>query len=242
MTMPVTSGDVRAVPVGELFTADDGNYSIPLYQRNYTWGEEQIHRLVYDILDEAQQDDSKQYFLGNLVVAPPIAPHDPFEVIDGQQRLTTLYILLTKLQSDPEMPTQVGALHPLTYQARDKATLALRGLADRTLEPADDATHSEDSGILRAFEIIDQLLKSPELRNRLFTPHAIDYLLHRVLIIRMPIDRATDLNRYFEIMNTRGAQLSPVDIVKARLLRQLADPEDRAVLNRVWTACSDMDH
>jgi hypothetical protein len=70
----------------------------------------------------------------------------------------------------------------------------------------------------------------------------IEYLLTRVLLIRMPIDRTTDLNRYFEIMNTRGAQLSPVDIVKARLLRHLTDPLDRKLLNRVWTACADMEH
>ncbi|NEM51397.1 DUF262 domain-containing protein, partial [Escherichia coli] len=69
----------------------------------------------------------------------------------------------------------------------------------------------------------------------------IDYLLTRVLVVRMPIDRSTDLNRYFEIMNTRGAQLSPVDIVKARLLRYLSDPLDRALLNRVWPACSAME-
>ncbi|WCE41490.1 hypothetical protein PGC08_07420 [Brevibacterium sp. BDJS002] len=61
-------------------------------------------------------------------------------------------------------------------------------------------------------------------------------------IIRMPIDRGTDLNKYFEIMNTRGVQLSAIDIVKARLMRHLSDPHDRSLLGQVWSACSDMDH
>lgn len=241
MPNAVSREEVRAIPVGELFTLHTDRYSIPLYQRNYTWGEEQIHRLIHDVLDEAERDDAKDYFLGNLVVAPPAGPYEPFDVIDGQQRLTTLYILLTRLRNVPGLGGQVGELQPLIYEARDKATLALRGIVDGA-ESDDEGRDREDSGILRAISVIDQLLKDPTTSSRFLTPRVIDYLLRRVLLIRMPIDRTTDLNRYFEIMNTRGAQLSPVDIVKARLLRHLTDPADRALLNHVWTACSDMEH
>lgn len=233
---------VHAIPVGKLFSPDASRYSIPLYQRNYTWGEEQIHRLIHDVLDEAERDDANDYFLGNLVVAPPAYPDEPFDVIDGQQRLTTLYILLTKLRTIPEVQRQISQLQPLTYEAREKATRALRGVVDGAVDHEDEEKDREDSGILRAAKIIDQLLNDPMMSERFLTQSVIDYLLRRVLIIRMPIDRTTDLNRYFEIMNTRGAQLSPVDIVKARLLRCLTDPGDRALLNHVWTACSDMEH
>ena len=163
-------------------------------------------------------------------------------MIDGQQRLTTLYLLLTKLRATPHLRDRIGELQPLTYEAREKATRALRDVADTTRNLPDDDRDREDSGILRAAQIIDQLLDSGATAERFLAPRVIDYLLERVLLIRMPIDRTTDLNRYFEIMNTRGAQLSPVDIVKARLLRHLTDPLDRALLNRVWTACADMEH
>ncbi len=248
MTAIETANEVQALAVGELFSLDAEPYSIPLYQRNYTWGEEQIHRLVYDVLDEAEHREPKDYFLGTLVVAPPSAdalPGQPFDVIDGQQRLTTLYILLAKLQSiGPHIRDQVGVLQPLTYEARERATRALHGVITKPTdaEAAQRKRGDEDSGILEAAEIIDQLLNEPTTKRRLLEPGVIDYLLRRVLLIRMPIDRETDLNKYFEIMNTRGAQLSPVDIVKARLLRQLSDPDDRALLNHVWTSCSDMDH
>src|SRR5690625_4282106 len=242
MSQTFTPDDVHAIPVGKLFSLDADRYSIPLYQRNYTWGEEQIHRLVYDVLDEAEHHDAKDYFLGNLVVAPPAHSDDPFDVIDGQQRLTTLYILLLKLRTISEVHGQIGALQPLTYEAREKATRALRGVVDGAFEAEDGKKDSEDSGILRAAKVIDQLLDDQEVAKRFLTQSVIDYLLHRVLIIRMPIERTTDLNRYFEIMNTRGAQLSPMDIVKARLMRHLTDPGDRELLNRVWSACSDMEH
>lgn len=235
-------GDVQAIAVGSLFDNEAPKYSIPLYQRNYTWGEEQIHRLIHDVLDEAEQEEQKDYFLGNLVVAPPHHADDPFDVIDGQQRLTTLYLLLTKLRARPRLRARVGELQSLTYEARDKATRALRDVADVSHTLPEEETDREDSGILRAARIIDQLLDGDRTGARFLAPRVIDYLLTRVLLIRMPIDRTTDLNRYFEIMNTRGTQLSPVDIVKARLLRHLSDPLDRTLLDHVWTACADMEH
>ncbi|ASK66190.1 hypothetical protein CFK39_10615 [Brachybacterium avium] len=242
MTQTIAPNEVQAVSVGRLFSPDALRYSIPLYQRNYTWGEEQIHRLILDVLDEAEQDESKDYFLGNLVVAPPGRPDDPFDVIDGQQRLTTLYILLMKLRVRGALSGVLDQLQPLTYEAREKATRALRGVADSAAALPDDEADREDSGILRAAQIIDEFLDGDPKGARFLAPGVINYLLHQVMLIRMPIDRNTDLNRYFEIMNTRGAQLSPVDIVKARLLRHLTDPLDRALLNHVWTACSDMEH
>lgn len=242
MTQTIAHNDVQAISVGQLFKPGSPSYSIPLYQRNYTWGEEQIHRLIHDILDEAEKEESNEYFLGNLVVASAHRADEALGVIDGQQRLTTLYILLLKLSSRPGLKDLIGPIQPLTYEAREKATRALHGILDMSDETAGDENTREDIGILRASGIIEQLLEGGPIGDRLQDPRVIDYLLTRVLIVRMPIDRSTDLNRYFEIMNTRGAQLSPVDIVKARLLRYLKDPLDRALLNRVWTACSDMDH
>lgn len=242
MTQILPSDGIEAIRIGELFARSAPTYSIPLYQRNCTWGEEQIHRLMQDILDEAEQESPKDYYLGTLVVAPPDHADEPFDVIDGQQRLTTLYLLLTKLSSRPHLGAHIGELQPLTYEARDKATRALRDVADGSRDRREEESSREDSGILRAVRIIDQLLDGDKAGARFLTSRVIDYLLTRVLLVRMPIDRRTDLNRYFEIMNTRGAQLSPVDIVKARLLRHLNDPLDRKLLDRVWTACADMEH
>ena len=80
----------------ELLTVDElfshGNvYTVPIYQRNYAWRAAQIEQLISDIQDAAMGHESS-YFLGNLVVTPRAKPND-FEVIDGQQRLTTLYLL-----------------------------------------------------------------------------------------------------------------------------------------------------
>lgn len=232
--------DVLLVPVGELFSLGGDRYSIPLYQRNYTWGEEQISRLLNDILD-AYSTDQKTYFLGNLVTAPPLESDQNFDVIDGQQRLTTLFLLLTALRKTLQHETKIGKLQPLVYEGRDKATRALRGIRPEARSSADDREDGEDVAILHAIEIIDGLLAGPA-KEQLVRPEVIDFLLQDVVLVRMPIDRSMDLNKYFEVMNTRGAQLSQVDIVKAQLMRHLEDPADRELLNLVWSACSDMEH
>ena len=91
----------------ELLTVDElfshGNvYTVPIYQRNYAWRAAQIEQLISDIQDAAIGNESS-YFLGNLVVTPRAKSND-FEVIDGQQRLTTLYLLLTFLEQDGTHP------------------------------------------------------------------------------------------------------------------------------------------
>lgn len=72
----------------------DDNYVVPIYQRNYAWGEDQITQLLQDIYDASQNEESN-YFIGSLVVL--LRTDGVFEVIDGQQRLTTLHLICKKL-------------------------------------------------------------------------------------------------------------------------------------------------
>ena len=87
--------------VSELFDHDTV-YTVPIYQRNYAWRAPQIEQLISDIQDAVARQESN-YFLGNLVVTLRDKRRD-FEVIDGQQRLTTLYLLLTFLENAGSSP------------------------------------------------------------------------------------------------------------------------------------------
>ena len=107
--------------VSELF--DHGTvYTVPIYQRNYAWRAKQIEQLISDIQDAMSNGDEQGYFLGNLIVQRTSrASESNFEVVDGQQRLTTLYLLLTFLEKEGESP------HPhhkgrLQYESRARAT------------------------------------------------------------------------------------------------------------------------
>ena len=222
--------------VSELF--DHGTvYTVPIYQRNYAWRAPQIEQLISDIQDAVARQESN-YFLGNLVVTLRDKRRD-FEVIDGQQRLTTLYLLLTFLENAGSSP---WAHHQgrLQYASRARATEALRRVGQEPHLRAgqvQDSMTDEDGAIHEGFNIIHQYIEQHAGLDR----NAIaDFLRARVTVVRASLPPKTDLNRYFEIMNTRGEQLQPVDIVKARLMSHLPDPE-RAVFAWIWDACADMD-
>ena len=78
---------------------ENDNYIIPLYQRNYAWEENQVIQLVQDIWDYAIEANDSNYYIGTLVVHKKEENNITyFETIDGQQRLTTLNILLSVLK------------------------------------------------------------------------------------------------------------------------------------------------
>lgn len=225
--------------VGKLFT---DNYIIPVYQRNYAWRAEQIEQLIIDIKD-AMVHDQGDYFLGNLVVIKR-STDEAFEVIDGQQRLTTLYLLLTFLeQSNAGNKASVGHAGHLQYESRARATEALRQVAQEAaglrIRPQ-DSTSNSDIGIHEGYSIINQFFKQHETLNTEH-PEFYEFLRTKVTVVRASLPLNTDLNRYFEILNTRGQQLKQVDIVKARLMSKLKDPAERACFAWIWDACTDMD-
>ena len=222
--------------VSELFDHDTV-YTVPIYQRNYAWRAPQIEQLISDIQDAVARQESN-YFLGNLVVTLRDKRRD-FEVIDGQQRLTTLYLLLTFLENAGSSPWghHQGRLQ---YASRARATEALRRVGQEPHLRAgqvQDSMTDEDGAIHEGFNIIHQYIEQHAGLDR----NAIaDFLRARVTVVRASLPPKTDLNRYFEIMNTRGEQLQPVDIVKARLMSHLPDSE-RSVFAWIWDACADMD-
>lgn len=98
----------------------DMEYIIPLYQRAYAWEDKQLIQLVEDIEDVAEDAN---YYIGSLIVSKQ---NDRYEVVDGQQRLTSLYLLLNCLGVNTK-PT-------LTFACRDKSNYTLRNIEELLLE------------------------------------------------------------------------------------------------------------
>lgn len=228
--------------VAQLFE-NDATYTVPIYQRNYSWRAEQVEQLIGDVYD-ALADGDDGYFLGNLIVTRRAGSLDDYEVIDGQQRLTTLYLLLTILAIDGQRPFDAHR-DRLRYESRAKASEALRRVAtdaSRHAAAVPESVTNEDTGIHEGYNVIRQFLNQhPWLRHAQERGRFADFLRDRVTLVRASLPPKTDLNRYFEIMNTRGQQLQQVDIVKARLMSRLADEAERACFAWVWDACADMD-
>lgn len=204
-------------------------YTIPLYQRAYAWEDTQLVQLIEDIHSVA---DNEEYCLGSLIVAKQ---GDDYEVIDGQQRLTSLYLLLHCLGYSTN--------HTLTFACRKRSNYTLEHIA-HTLPPSDSSLDMEsiDPNIQQATAICVQTLQNNNIDKGQFKEQFKQFIdkLSRVVMYRIEVPPHTDVNRYFEIMNTRGEQLEQHDIVKAMLMSYLRNDRDRAAFARIWDACSDM--
>src|SRR5450432_90318 len=73
-------------------------YEVPDYQREYVWTEREVGKLLNDIHEQTDADNRTEYFIGTVLVSPSHNRSDLFEVIDGQQRLTTLFLLLSAVK------------------------------------------------------------------------------------------------------------------------------------------------
>jgi protein of hypothetical function DUF262 len=199
-------------------------YIIPLYQRDYAWTEKEIAQLIEDIND-IDDKSNEIYYIGSLIVHKR---NNTYEVIDGQQRLTTLYLLLACLGYNLEQS--------LTFACREKSNYTLENLL-LFLNNNDHLTLDEKKikpEIKEGIDIINKIIN-----NNLFDKQSFINKLKNVVLYRIEVPENTDLNRYFEIMNTRGEQLEAQDIVKADLMSGLNDNEKEAFA-LLWNACSDM--
>jgi hypothetical protein len=154
-------------------------------------------------------------------------------VIDGQQRLTALFLLLSALGEKP-------AIESLSYEHRIQSAETLKILQKGELS---NESEELDNGMYEAFEMIKLKLwqlENPEIERQKTTKDEFKERLKKVVIFRIEVPPHTDLNKYFEIRNNRGEQLEQHDILKARLMEVLGEDE-KAAFARVWDACSNMD-
>ena len=210
---------VKTLTVSDLFDNDNKcNYIIPIYQRNYAWGDNEISSLLQDIKNacEKNKEQDKNYYIGSLVVYR--RENDDFEVIDGQQRLTTLTLIMHHLDK--------LVFRNVSFEHRDESQQALSNLNSEKLP----------SNFSQALKTIKKVFD--EWGNN--KDEIVKFLLDKVEIIRTEVPEGTDLNHYFEIMNTRGEQLEKHEILKARLMKVLPTPIEQSLFAKIWDACSDM--
>ena len=228
----MSSKDIKELTVTELFAT--GEYIIPIYQRNYAWGEPEVEQLIQDVMDVATQSDSddRNYYIGSLVAYQ--RDHNQFETIDGQQRHTTLSIILSVLKNEHHQELKGVERVNLGFDSRKKSHNTLRRLF---LNPDRNADEPEERTIRSAYEVAKRYLSKE--KNDVVAQFA-DYLLNKVKILRVVVPEDTDLNHYFEIMNNRGEQLEKHEVLKARLMNELDNDAERICFAKVWDACADM--
>jgi len=215
--------NLKVIPVANIFKST--NYSVPIYQRNYAWNELQILQLIEDIASAIpDHNTNRTYFLGNLIVNQ--TDNNVYEVIDGQQRLTTLYLLERYLKFS-------FLKDALRFEARDASNRTLAHLSAHKADTLPEELASAE--ILNGYHIIQNYFDSQSIDVNEFSKK-----LEYVFLIRVQVPKNIDLNHYFEIMNTRGEQLELHEIAKAKLLEVLETNQEKRICAMIWEKCSNM--
>lgn len=231
----------------------DKSFEIPPYQRLYAWGETEINTLLDD-MKKAYNDNKKEYFIGNITTSIDKDDKDKFVLIDGQQRLTTLWFIGFYLASQncPNWKEFImqGENLRIAMPIRDNEESALKALAGKIADfKSENDSNKKLSNFLpsnihekikEAFECIESWFENIEKIKENEIKDFAQYIYTKVCFVFVTLAQNTDLNRFFVRMNNRGKQLEKHEILKVRILHKI-DESERDQYAKIWDLCSDMD-
>lgn len=249
------------------------SFHIDIYQREYKWKAEQVEALLRDLelrfdmhqrtetdferIQQAVQEHFQPYYLNTFLTHTETTG---VAIVDGQQRLTTLLLMLIKLrnvlkrlQIEPNNQGNMfspGKLEKLIYEPDDRGRanrfkifnenreLAFRAILeqDTTFEPDDET----QSNILSNYEIISKyfdsyfaLETSTSSEGLAKVTYYIYYILERISIVEIKIEDQQNVAMIFEVVNDRGLGLKPHEILKGKLIGSLPKNKKESA-NQVW--------
>jgi hypothetical protein len=221
--------------------SSDYDFLIPEYQRPYAWDVEQAQELLSDLVEASDRSSSDPYFLGSLVLVKD-TQNPRADVIDGQQRLTTLTILLSLLRDLTEDDQVQASLGMFVQQPAD-VVLGLAAKPRLTLRPRDRdffaryvqavgstrelltlGPHTLTNDSQRAIQANAQAMSSMLIAwsesERLAL---IQMLAKRTYLVAVSTPDLDSAHRVFGVMNARGLDLSPADIFKSKVIGALRE-------------------
>lgn len=235
-------------------------YQIPIYQRPYQWTKENCEKLLDDLFFNYEDDRESNYFCGSLVLvkSDPDSKTETYDIVDGQQRLST-FILLAKVLADlyNDCLSDTKNLERLQEGWKDRHTerkrLSFNTIGSNAeddfayaLEHFNDSQASKnknnENNYLKNAICLKNYLRKKEIEK---IDDFIEWMYSNVKFITIICPNIDKALRIFNVLNARGLPLNATDIFKGELLKELAKEEDQKKLVSRWNAlsqkCSDND-
>ena len=224
-------------------------FVIPSYQRPYVWLDEDVIKL-FDDIREAYLAGEPHYFIGSVLSAVrEEGEFSIYELIDGQQRTTTLMLLSLAFRSAGMVTplaqvSSLGEQPRLTFEIREAVGNLLGSYAglERMTRPGPDAIKNDpylthlDANLRVLKQQVEKLPENGGFSRERFA----DYIFRKVSWVNNIVPESMDLNRLFASMNTAGIQLEPVDLLKAKLFRKITT--EKPLYSAMWQACEHMEN
>lgn len=223
-------------------------YIVPDYQREYVWTDKEVQQLLEDISEQIDAESTREYFIGTVLVSPT-KQKNHCEVIDGQQRLTTFFLLLCALKhlfnGEPQRQAISGLIstsytdsdgetrNSLKLEPRyENASEVMSKLVELDTDPLSVRAGIQASGIT-SFGSLENLVNAYATIYRYMKDNYNDvgmlkkywgYLANNVVFIQISTDVSSAL-KIFETINERGIGLNPMDLLKNLLFTQVTETQ-----------------
>ena len=239
--------------IEQVFGNADSFYQMPEYQRPYSWDKERVEQLWFDLVEayknyvEDPAVDSN-YFLGSLVV---VKNGQGYDVIDGQQRMTTLTILFCVLRDLDKLNLPDTRMNKVKHSIKDllggkerlKLTTQLNNQAlfetsviNKIDFQASKAKIEENRFLQTAFYFKNLIEESQNSKSYYYIDDLsgfIKYIFEQTTLIRVVCYDESFAIKLFTVLNDRGLDLASSDIIKAYLLQKLSE-DKRSSFVEVW--------
>ena len=243
-------------------------FRIPEYQRPYIWGQDEIDDLIDDLRFAHSEKPEQEYFLGSFVYqskkagSTPGQEFDENDLLDGQQRMTTLLMLfacIRDLSNNPkvkascqrsifqegddidEIPERTRIAFAIRQEVQDfvdefiktkDGTARENDLEDISDKTMDPSVRNMARAVLKIREELSKLIDSDE--NPLNLDEFIRFIRNHLLLIYVATENLDDAFRLFTILNDRGVPLRNSDILKAQNLGELTNEVEKVKYAKLW--------
>jgi len=265
--------DYKTLRVSDLFSQYN-YYQVPKYQRDYAWTNEEIDELLDDLLEAWTEYSKDAYLLGQIIVCPTQdrvssidSAIEQWDLIDGQQRCTTLLLLLLvasnllkgstdEVNSMADVRKDANRLslitvsdelnsemiHPRIRTASDGGDYILGLLKEKPLTEYKSATQENmANAVERITYHLSNIKSSESLSENQQIRNFLEFVQSKVYIVRLALESNSHALRIFQKVNNRGLQLDDADLIKSFLF-QTVDYSDYHLLSEYWTSASNSLH
>lgn len=233
-------------------------FVIPEYQRSYVWQTDNINELVEDLNFAFENKPNNDYFLGSLVLKRLTSSSYPeYEVLDGQQRLTTFFIMMAvlrdliqnekakntihkKIYQEEDILENVPARMRITYKIRDK----VEDFINKYLIQKDSTSNVSELELLRESDNVSlaNMANAIIVLRELFLEKQkssdlqvfVKFIFNKALFIYVSTDNTEDAFRMFTILNDRGIPLTNADILKSQNIGALNSEKEVSKHAKIW--------
>lgn len=230
-----------AQPLIKFFDGSDKRFIIPLYQRNYDWKEENCKQLFQDLI-KLHDSERKSHFFGSIVSS--IQYGDDRFIIDGQQRITTVSLMLIAMvnankeglivSSDPKLAEKIYKRYLVDEYQEDERKVKLKPIkkdmqAFDALLYKSKEQYVKESNVTRNYDFFyDKIIHCGLTLDELFET------IKKLEIINIRLDKDDDPQLIFESLNSTGLDLNEADKIRNYLLMSLSPEEQDDLYVRFW--------